>query len=310
MTNVIDLNGVRNVMDAMRGCTAIEAREYLAAWKPSHKPAYLTGYPKTRRLARKLKAAAYANEQRAINPHLNIGTAPAQKKAGRPATVYRNLVPLRVADLMALGMERSTMQEDDDAPEVSGLPVWLDDIISGALVWNDAAKDNTHKLSPFWMRKVIMLPVISTSCIMELTGLSKQSASRYMTNSILACKLILRELHKQDMVELGETEDSNGNSPVVYKGTDQSEVPHGMTASGISLAWLTRARANMKATGRELSFDSIPSAAEVVADESGAFDDYWDNWEPQQQGVWADPTKRAQLTAKMWHNKTRLVIVQ
>ncbi|MEZ6954294.1 MULTISPECIES: hypothetical protein [unclassified Aeromonas] len=292
----VDLTGVRNVMDGMRGCTSMEAREYLAAWKPSHKPAYLTGYPKSRRLARKLKAAAYTNEQRAMNPHLNIGTAPAQKKAGRPATVYRNLVPLRIADLMAVGLDRAAMQEDDDAPEVSGLPVWLDDIISGALVWDDA-KSTAHKLSPFWMRKVVMLPVISTACIMELTGLNKQSASRYMTNGILACKLILRELHKQEMAELGEIEDSNGNSPIVYKGTDQSEVPPTMTASGISLAWLFRARANMQAMGRELSFDSIPSAAEVVADEGerGAFDDYWESWEPQQQGVWADPAKRSSV---------------
>ncbi|MGY3856598.1 hypothetical protein [Aeromonas intestinalis] len=195
----INLAGVNNVMDAMRGCTSVEAGEHLAAWRrPTHKPAYLTGYPKARRTARKLQAAAYI-------PAPIVPT----KKAGRPATVYQNLAPERIAHLMAVGLDRSAMQEDD-APEVQGLPVWLDDIISGALVWNDA-KGTAHKLSPFWMRKVIMLPVISTAIVMELTGLQKSTASRYVANGILACKFILNELNKQEMAELGI-------SPIVYKG--------------------------------------------------------------------------------------------
>lgn len=199
MNTHIDLSGVNNVMNAMHGCTALEAGEYLNAWRrPSHKPAHLTSYPKTRRLQRKLSAAAYADRME-FTPDVT-DTAPVKRKAGRPATVYQNLVPQRIDDLMVVGLDRTTMQE---GPEVSGLPVWLDDLISGAMVWSDAAKDNTHKLSPFWMRQVIMLPVISTTIIMELTGLSRQSANRYMVNGILVCKLILRELHKQEMAELG-----------------------------------------------------------------------------------------------------------
>lgn len=216
----IDLTGVRNVMDGMRGCTSTEAREYLAAWKPSHKPAYLTGYPKTRRLARKLTATAYTGGQQApVNPHLNVGLGPLPI-TGRPATTYPNLVPLRIKQLMHTTLQDRMIDGllvEDDAPEVDGLPVWLDDIISGALVWNDS-KSTAHKLSPFWMRKVIMLPVISTASIMELTGLKKRAATYYMKNGILACRFILRELDKKEMAELGL-------SAIVGKGDDQSESP-------------------------------------------------------------------------------------
>lgn len=211
-----DMTGAANVMSSDEGRAATERREYLAGWRHTSQRAYLTGYPKSRRLARKLTAAANADTHAAMNPLLNIA-APATKKAGRPPVVYRNLVPLRIAGLMVSGLaagmagDRVSMQ-DDDTPEVSGLPLWLDDIISGALVWDDA-KGTAHKLSPFWMRKVVMLPVISTATIMELTGLSKQSASRYMTNGILACKFILQELNRQELAGLGL--DSNGNSPIV-----------------------------------------------------------------------------------------------
>ncbi len=102
--------------------------------------------------------------------------------------------------------------DDEPTPTDGILPDWLDDIISGALVWNDSISNNTHKLSPFWMRRIVtQLTAISTADVVRLTGLSKRGAQMYVSNATTACELAL--MHASHLYQLKQGSDQPVATP-------------------------------------------------------------------------------------------------
>jgi hypothetical protein len=108
---------------------------------------------------------------------------------------------IQIVPVEPVGRALNRLDLDDEPTPTDGiLPDWLDDIISGALVWSDG-KSTAHKLSPFWMRRIVtQLTTISTADVVRLTGLSKRAAQMYVSNATTACELAL--MHASNLYPL------------------------------------------------------------------------------------------------------------
>lgn len=153
-------------------------------------PAARLRKPRSRPLVRKLLDARRLPQSVRIDTttYQPAGYTEGKRGRGKPPVQYLNRLPFFLHLLQRI--------EPDLFNTISLIPDWLDDIIAGSLVWGEG-KSTAHKLSPFWMKRIVTeLPVITSAGVVQLTGLSRRAAQMYVSNATAACELALMHAAK------------------------------------------------------------------------------------------------------------------